>query len=42
MKALSDKKDFVVVLDEHNEFVGSITKDELLSIVTVLDVKKGL
>jgi Zn-dependent protease/CBS domain-containing protein len=42
LKALSDKKDFVVVLDEHNEFVGSITKDELLSIVTVLDVKKGL
>jgi CBS domain-containing protein len=42
LKALSDRKDFVVVLDERDEFVGSITKDELLSIVTVLDVKKGL
>jgi len=42
LKALSDRKDFVVVLDERNEFVGSITKDELFSIVTVLDVKKGL
>lgn len=42
LKALSDRKDFVVVLDEHDEFVGSITKDELLSIVTVLGVKKAL
>lgn len=42
LKALSDRKDFVVVLDERDEFVGSITKDELFSIVTVLDVKKGL
>jgi Zn-dependent protease/predicted transcriptional regulator len=42
LKALSDRKDFVVVLDERNEFVGSITKDELQRIVTVLDVKKGL
>lgn len=41
IRALSDRKDFVVVLDERNEFVGTISKDELLRIVTVLDVKKG-
>jgi predicted transcriptional regulator len=42
IKALSDRKDFVVVLDERNEFVGTISKDELLRIVTVLDIRKGL
>jgi Zn-dependent protease/predicted transcriptional regulator len=42
LKALSDRRDFIVVLDERNEFVGSITKDELHRIVTVLDVKKNL
>jgi len=41
LKALSGRKDFVVVLDEQNEFVGTISKDELLRIVTVLNVSKG-
>ncbi|MCJ7517331.1 MAG: CBS domain-containing protein, partial [Methanomassiliicoccales archaeon] len=41
LKALSDRKDLIVVLDERNEFVGTISRDELLRIVTVLDVRKG-
>jgi Zn-dependent protease/predicted transcriptional regulator len=41
LKAFSDRKDFIVVLDERNEFVGTISKDELLKIMTVLDVRKG-
>lgn len=42
LKVMQDRRDYVVVLDENDELVGSVTRDELMRVVSVLGVRKGL
>jgi len=42
LKLMGEQNDFIVVLDEHDDLVGSVSKDDLRRIVSVLSVQKGI
>ncbi len=42
LKLMGEQNDFVVVLDERDDLVGSVSKDDLRRIVNVLGVQKGI